>query len=54
MDFYMFFNFFLFSLIGYNAISNVGVNLFNDFLSIFGIQNLVAIEVRTGRPGRSC
>jgi sterol desaturase/sphingolipid hydroxylase (fatty acid hydroxylase superfamily) len=43
--FYMFFNFFLLSLIGYNAISNIGVALFNDFLGLFGINNLVAIEV---------
>ena len=43
--FYMFFNFFLFSLIIYNAASNVVVNVFNDFLSLFGIQNLVAIHV---------
>ncbi|MFC3881688.1 sterol desaturase family protein [Algoriphagus namhaensis] len=45
--FYMFFNFFLFSLVGYNAISNVGVELFNDFLGLFGITNLVAIEVNS-------
>lgn len=44
--FYLFFNFFLFSLVGYNAISNVGVELFNDFLGLFGISNLVAIEVQ--------
>ncbi|MDQ7917097.1 sterol desaturase family protein [Mesonia sp. MT50] len=44
--FYILFNFFLFSLVGYNAISNVGVELFNDFLSLFGITNLVAIEVQ--------
>lgn len=43
--FYMFFNFFLFSLIIYNAASDVVVNLFNDFLGLFGIQNLVAIEI---------
>ncbi len=43
--FYMFFNFFLFSLIGYNAVSMVGVELFNQFLKIFGITNLVAFEV---------
>ena len=43
--FYMFFNFFLFSLIGFNAISNVGVNLFNDFLSMFGATNIVAIKI---------
>lgn len=43
--FYMFFNFFLFSLIGYNAISNVAVEAFSDFLGLFGIHNLVAIEI---------
>ncbi|MFC4874642.1 sterol desaturase family protein [Negadavirga shengliensis] len=45
--FYMFFNFFLFSLIAYNAISNVAVEAFNDFLALFGITNLVAIEVNS-------
>lgn len=48
--FYLFFNFFLFSLVGYNAISNVGVELFNDFLGLFGISNLVAIEVQNIPP----
>ena len=43
--FYMFFNFFLFSLIIYNAASDVVVNLFNDLLASVGITNLVAIEV---------
>ncbi|MBT5976802.1 MAG: sterol desaturase family protein, partial [Flavobacteriales bacterium] len=43
--FYMFFNFFLFSLVGYNAISNVAVEAFGDLLGIVGITNLVAIEV---------
>lgn len=43
--FYMFFNYFLFSLIAYNAISNVGFELFNKFLALFGIHNLVAIEI---------
>jgi sterol desaturase/sphingolipid hydroxylase (fatty acid hydroxylase superfamily) len=43
--FYMFFNFFLFSLIGYNAVSNVAVEAFNDFLSLFGINNLVAFQI---------
>ncbi|RZS98004.1 sterol desaturase/sphingolipid hydroxylase (fatty acid hydroxylase superfamily) [Cecembia calidifontis] len=43
----MFFNYFLFSLIAYNAISNVAVEAFNDFLGIFGIENLVAIHVET-------
>lgn len=45
--FYIFFNFFIFSLIGYNAISNVGVELFNDFLGLFGVQNIVAVEVQS-------
>ncbi|HQX43746.1 MAG: sterol desaturase family protein [Saprospiraceae bacterium] len=43
--FYMFFNFFLFSLIAYNALSNVFVELFNNGLAIFGITNLVALEL---------
>jgi len=43
--FYMFFNFFFFSLIGYNAVSNVAVEAFADFLALFGIENLVAIQV---------
>lgn len=45
--FYMFFNFFLFSLIAYNAISNLAVQAFNDFLALFGINNLVAFEIAT-------
>jgi sterol desaturase/sphingolipid hydroxylase (fatty acid hydroxylase superfamily) len=44
--FYMFFNFFLFSLIGFYALSNVFVEAFNAFLSnVFGIRNLIAIQV---------
>jgi sterol desaturase/sphingolipid hydroxylase (fatty acid hydroxylase superfamily) len=43
--FYILFNFFLFSLIGYNALSNVAVELFNDFLGIFNINNIVAVKV---------
>lgn len=43
--FYMFFNFFLFSLIAFNAISNVAVEAFNDFLGLFGVKNVVAIEI---------
>lgn len=35
--FYMFFNFFIFSLILYDAVSTVSVRLFQDFLSLFGI-----------------
>ncbi len=43
--FYMFFNFFLFSLIIYNAASNVVVDFFNDALAAIGITNLLAFEV---------
>lgn len=43
--FYMFFNFFLFSLVVYNALSNVAVMAFSDFLAIFGIKNLIAINL---------
>lgn len=45
--FYMFFNFFLFSLIIYNAASNVVVNFFNELLAAIGITNLLAFEVMT-------
>ena len=45
--FYMFFNFFLFSLIIFHAASNVIVDLFQQFLGGFGISNLVALEVQT-------
>ncbi|HET8854809.1 MAG TPA: sterol desaturase family protein, partial [Salinimicrobium sp.] len=44
-SFYIFFNFFLFSLIAYNALSNVGVALFNDLSDYIGIQNIIAFEV---------
>lgn len=45
--FYMFFNFFLFFLIIYNAASDVFVQLFKDFLGMFGVQNLLAINLDT-------
>jgi sterol desaturase/sphingolipid hydroxylase (fatty acid hydroxylase superfamily) len=44
--FYVFFNFFIFSLIGYNAVSNIVVELFNDALGIIGIENLVAFQIQ--------
>ena len=44
--FYMFFNFFLFSLIIYNAASDVVVNFLNDVLTSVGITNLLAFEVQ--------
>lgn len=43
--FYMLFNFFIFSLIGYNALSNIGVELFADFLRLFNKENIVSIEI---------
>jgi len=44
--FYILFNYFLFSLILYNALSNVAVEAFNDTLhALFGIDNIVAIEI---------
>ncbi len=43
--FYLFWNYFLFSMIAYNALSMVGVQLFNDFLALFGVINIVAIHV---------
>jgi sterol desaturase/sphingolipid hydroxylase (fatty acid hydroxylase superfamily) len=45
--FYMFFNFFLFSLVGFNALSNIGVQAFNDFIGLFGIRNLVAFQIQS-------
>jgi sterol desaturase/sphingolipid hydroxylase (fatty acid hydroxylase superfamily) len=43
--FYIFWNYFLFSLVAYNALSMVGVQLFKDFLGLFEVENLVAISV---------
>ena len=43
--FYMFFNFFLFSLIIFAAAKNVLNELFNDFLGLFGIENIVAVQM---------
>jgi sterol desaturase/sphingolipid hydroxylase (fatty acid hydroxylase superfamily) len=45
--FYMFFNFFLFSLIIYNAASDVVVNLFND-----GIRSLTGFDLQASNPMR--
>jgi len=44
--FYMFFNFFLFSLIVFNAISNLAVDFFNQFIALFGISNVVAFHIQ--------
>lgn len=43
--FYMFFNFFILSLIGYAAISNVAVQFFHDGLHSMGINNNLAVEI---------
>ena len=45
--FYMFFNFFLFSLIIFNAASEVVVNFFNHALASIGISNLIAFKVQS-------
>jgi len=45
--FYMFFNFFLFSLIGFAAISNIATTAFDDLLSQAGLENIVAIQLNT-------
>ena len=44
--FYMFFNFFLFSLIGYNALSDVAVAAFEDVRGAIGLSSLVVFDVR--------
>jgi 3-mercaptopyruvate sulfurtransferase SseA/sterol desaturase/sphingolipid hydroxylase (fatty acid hydroxylase superfamily) len=44
--FYMFFNFFIFSLIVYNAASDVVVTFFHQCLAAVGINNLLALEVQ--------
>lgn len=46
--FYMFFNFFLFSLVVYNAASDLIVNLVND-----GIQTITTVDLQAMNPMRS-
>lgn len=43
--FYMFFNFFLFSLLLFDAVSSVTARLFNDFLGLLGLTNWAAVSV---------
>jgi sterol desaturase/sphingolipid hydroxylase (fatty acid hydroxylase superfamily) len=43
--FYIFWNYFLFSLVLYNALSDVFVQFFKDFLLLFGVKNLVALQL---------
>jgi sterol desaturase/sphingolipid hydroxylase (fatty acid hydroxylase superfamily) len=45
--FYMIFNFFLFYVLGYAALSDVGVHLFNNLLSSFGVENIVALHLQS-------
>lgn len=45
--FYMFFNFFIFSLVLFCGLSNVFVELFNDFLGLFGVTNLPMLHIQT-------
>ena len=45
--FYMFFNFFLFSLILFNGLSNIFVELFNDLLQLLSINNLVMFHIQS-------
>jgi sterol desaturase/sphingolipid hydroxylase (fatty acid hydroxylase superfamily) len=44
-SFYLIWNYFLFSLVVYNALSMLGVQLFGDFLGLFGITNIIAFQV---------
>jgi sterol desaturase/sphingolipid hydroxylase (fatty acid hydroxylase superfamily) len=44
--FYIAFNFFIFSLIGFSAISNVVSQGFTDLLHLIGMENIVAIQVQ--------
>ena len=48
--FYMFFNFFLFSLLGYNAAADVVVRAFRDGLSAIGVESLAVLDV-SALPG---
>lgn len=43
--FYMFFNFFVFSLVGYNALSNLGVEVFADLRSAIGLETLAIFPI---------
>ncbi|MCB9235839.1 MAG: sterol desaturase family protein [Bacteroidia bacterium] len=43
--FYIFFNFFIFSLIFWKAAQEVLVTAFNDFLGLFGLENAVMLQM---------
>lgn len=44
--FYMYFNYFLFSLIIFAGMSKVGVLMFSQFIGLFGMENIVAIHIQ--------
>jgi sterol desaturase/sphingolipid hydroxylase (fatty acid hydroxylase superfamily) len=44
--FYMFFNFFIFSLIGFAGVAKVFVTLFDDLLELIGVNNLASAQVQ--------
>lgn len=48
--FYMFFNFFLFSLLGFNSLSLIGSSLFNTVLTFLGIEHLAVISLHSFNP----
>jgi sterol desaturase/sphingolipid hydroxylase (fatty acid hydroxylase superfamily) len=43
--FYMLFNLFIFYILGYAALSNLGVRLFNQLLASFELENIVALNI---------
>lgn len=49
--FYMFFNMFLFGLVGFAGVSKVATDAFNNFIGLFGLENIVAVEVGSWAQG---
>lgn len=43
--FYMLFNLFLFYIVGYAALSDIAVNLFNELLASLNLENIVALKL---------
>jgi sterol desaturase/sphingolipid hydroxylase (fatty acid hydroxylase superfamily) len=43
--FYMYFNYFLFSLLIFAGLSKVGVEFFQDLIGLFGLKNIEAVQV---------
>ena len=48
--FYIFFNFFLFALIGFSALSNLSLKIWNQLYHSIGIHSLVLIDLTTIHP----